>query len=75
MFSSTTIASSTTRPIASTIASRVSVFTVKPSAYMIANAPISEAGMVTTGIRVARRFRRNRKTTSTTSRTASPIVR
>ena len=74
MFSSITMASSTTRPIASTIASSVSVLMVKPSAYITANAPINENGMVTSGISVARQLRRNRKITSTTSSTASPMV-
>ena len=74
MFSSTTMASSTTRPMASTIASRVRVLTVKPKAYIRANAPISETGMVTIGMMVARRLRRKKKITSTTSTIASPIV-
>ncbi len=49
MFSSMTIASSTTSPIASTRASSVSVLTVKPNAYISPNAPISETGIVTSG--------------------------
>ena len=39
------------------------------------NAPISETGIVTSGISVARRLRRKTKITSTTSTTASPMVR
>ncbi len=74
MFSSTTIASSTTRPIASTIASSVSVLIVKPNRYISANAPISDTGIVTIGMIVARRLRRKKKMTSTTSRIASTIV-
>jgi hypothetical protein len=74
MFSSTTIASSTTRPIASTIASSVSVLIVKPKAYISANEPTSDTGIVTSGISVARRLRRKKKITSTTSTTASAIV-
>ncbi len=74
MFSSMTIASSTTRPIASTIASSVSVLIVKPNTYISANAPISDTGIVTIGMTVARRLRRKKKITSTTSRTASAIV-
>ena len=42
---------------------------------MMANAPISDTGMVTSGISVARTERRNRKMISTTSRIASPMVR
>ena len=41
---------------------------------MSANAPISDTGIVTSGISVARQVRRNRKITSTTSSTASPMV-
>ena len=61
--------------MASTSASSVSVLMEKPKAYISANAPISETGMVTSGIRVARTERRNRKMMSTTRRIASPMVR
>ncbi len=53
--------------MASTMASSVSVLTVKPKAYISAKAPISETGMVTSGISVARNERRNRKMIRTTS--------
>ena len=53
MFSNTTMASSTTRPIARTNASKVSVLIVKPRMNISAKAPISETGMVTSGINVA----------------------
>lgn len=69
------MASSTTRPIASTSASRVRVLIEKPKAYISANAPISDTGMVTSGISVARIERKNRKAMKTTSRIASPMVR
>ena len=75
MFSSTTIASSTTRPIASTSASSVSVLTVKPASAISANAPIRLTGIVTSGMIDARSVRRNTNTTSATSTTASAIVR
>ena len=68
------MASSTTRPMASTMASSVSVLIEKPNAYISVQAPISDTGMVTMGIRLARRLRRNRKITSTTSTMASPMV-
>ena len=68
------MASSTTRPMASTIASSVSVLMVKPSRYMSAKAPISETGMVTIGMSVARNERRKKKITSTTSAIASTMV-
>ena len=74
MFSSTTIASSTTSPIASTIASSVSVLIVKPNRYISPNAPISDTGMVMIGMIVARRLRRKKKITSTTSTIASTMV-
>ena len=74
MFSSTTMASSTTRPMASTKASSVSVFTLKPSAYMMPKVVISEIGMVTIGMIEARIERRNTTITSTTSSTASKMV-
>ena len=74
MFSSTTMASSTTRPMASTMASRVRVLMEKPISAIRAKAPISDTGMVTSGISVARRERRNRKMISTTSTTASQMV-
>ena len=71
MFSSITIASSTTSPIARTRASRVSVLMLKSQAYISANAPTRLIGIVTSGIGVARSERRKRKITSTTSRIAS----
>ena len=74
MFSSMTMASSTTRPIASTMASRVRVLIEKPKRSISAKAPISETGMVISGIRVARTERRKTKMIPTTSRIASPMV-
>ena len=68
------MASSTTSPIASTTASSVSVLMEKPIAYMRAQLPMSETGMVTSGITVARTERRNRKITAMTSAIASPMV-
>ena len=59
MFSSTTIASSTTKPVAmvSAISDRLS--RLKPSRYMTPNVPISDTGTATLGISVARTLRRN----------------
>ena len=68
------MASSTTRPMASTIASSVSVLMLKPSISMIAKLAISEIGMVTTGMNDALSVRRKTKITKTTRRTASKIV-
>ena len=74
MFSSTTMASSTTRPMASTMASRVSVLMLKPSANSRVQVAISEIGMVTIGISDARKERRKNTITSTTSTIASTMV-
>ena len=60
MFSSTMIASSTTIPIASTIASRVSRLMVNPISSIRNNAPTSDNGMVTAGISTLRSEPRNR---------------
>ena len=56
MFSITTIASSTTMPVASTMAKSVSVLIEKPSRWTNANAPISDTGIVSVGISVARQL-------------------
>ncbi len=74
MFSTTTMASSTTRPIASTKASKVSRFRLKPIASMNMATPISESGMVTTGITTERTEPRNRKITRITITPAWPKV-
>ncbi len=74
-FSSTTIASSTTMPIARTSPNRVNRLMENPSMYMPANVPMIEIGTAMTGIRVARRFCRNMKTTTTTRMIASMKVK
>ncbi|MNT09400.1 hypothetical protein D3C72_1441810 [compost metagenome] len=60
--------------MASTIASKVSVLIEKPKKYISAQAPTSDTGMVTMGMMLARRLRRKKKITSTTSTMASPMV-
>ena len=72
--STTTIASSTTMPIASTRPNIDSVLTEKPSIGKKMNVPISETGTVSSGISVARKFCRKMKTTSVTRITASTKV-
>ena len=74
MFSSTTMASSTTSPMASTSASSVSVLMVKPASAISAKLPMRLTGIVTSGMMEARTVRRNTKITSATSTTASPMV-
>ena len=73
-FSTTTMASSTTMPIASTRASSEMVLAENPSASMTAKVPISDTGTAIVGISVARHCPRNRKTTATTSTKASISV-
>ena len=73
-FSTTTIASSTTMPIASTRPNSDSALSENPARYMIANVPISDTGTATSGMIEARQVCRNRITTSTTSSTASTSV-
>ena len=73
-FSITTIASSTTMPIASTMPNSVSMLIEKPSASMPMKVPTIDTGTASTGISVARRLCRNTNTTSTTSTTASKNV-
>jgi hypothetical protein len=74
MFSSTTIASSHTRPIASSTATRVSTLMLNPARYMMKNADTIETGIATTGMRVDRQSRRNRKMISATSPNAISSV-
>ena len=69
------IASSTTRPIASTSASRVSRLIEKPNSSITAKVPISDSGIVTTGITTERGEPRKANTTSVTISTVSASVR
>ncbi len=66
-FSTTTIASSTRIPIASTMASNEIVLAEKPTAKSTAKVPITLTGTAIAGMTVARRLPRNTKTTITTS--------
>jgi hypothetical protein len=74
MFSSITIASSTTKPteIVSAISERLS--RLKPTRYMTAAVPSSASGTVTLGISVAGTLRRKTKITITTSAIVSISV-
>ena len=73
-FSTTTIASSTTMPIASTSPNSDRLFSVNPNIAMKKKVPISDTGMATIGMMAARQVCRNRMTTSTTRMMASPMV-
>ena len=64
--STTTMASSTTRPMASTSPNRDRVLMEKPSSGNRAKVPIRDTGTAIMGIRVARQFCRNRNTTRIT---------
>ena len=70
-FSTTTMASSTTIPIARIKPNRVIVFKEKPKASMTPNVPIKEIGTATMGMMVARQFCRVRNTTRITRNRAS----
>ena len=70
-FSTTTMASSTNRPIASTIPNMVSVFIENPAKPMTVNVPSRTTGMVMVGISVARMFCRNRYMSRNTRMMAS----
>ncbi len=72
--STTTIASSTTMPIASTMANSVDMLTVKPSAAIAANAPMIVTGTVVAGTSVARQSCRNTRMTISTRIAASNSV-
>ncbi len=73
-FSTTTMASSTTMPMASTRPKSDSVLSEKPRPSMIAKVPISDTGTATSGMIDARQVCRNTTTTMTTSRMASSRV-
>src|SRR5690606_40817709 len=66
MFSSMTMASSTTKPVAMVSAISVRLLMVKPARYITAKVPISDSGTTTEGMMVADSLRRNRKVTITT---------
>ena len=73
-FSTTTIASSTTMPMASTRPKSERLFSEKPKRAMKMNVPISETGTATIGMIVARQFWRKIRTTRKTSANASKSV-
>ena len=67
VFSSTTMASSTTKPVATVSAIRLRLFRLKPSRYITPKVPSSDTTVATAGTMVARTLRKNSPTTSTTS--------
>ena len=72
--STTTIASSTTMPMASTRPKSVRLLRLKPSAAMTAKVPMMATGTATSGMIADRQFCRNRSTTKATRITASRSV-
>ncbi len=74
MFSRTTIASSTTIPIASTNPKSVRLFRLKPSIAMTAKVPIKETGTSIIGRIIVRQSWRKTRTTRPTRITASRSV-
>ena len=74
MFSTMTMASSTTMPTHRTMARRVSRLMVNPAACMRKKAPMIESGMATTGMTTARSEPRKRKMTTMTMRSVSASV-
>ena len=72
--STTTIASSTTMPMARTSPNSESVFSEKPNACSTANVPMRDTGIATSGMTDARHDCRKRTTTTTTRIAASKIV-
>ena len=73
-FSITTIASSTTMPIASTSPNSVSTLIDMPNTSKPRNVPITLTGTASIGMSVARQLCRKRNTTSVTSTIASTSV-
>ena len=74
MFSTTTMASSTTMPMASTRPNSDRLFSEKPSSAMTAKVPISDTGTSIIGSSVARQSCRNTSTTTKTRTNASKSV-
>src|SRR5580700_994323 len=70
----TTIASSTTSPVASVIPNSVSELMEKSNILTKAKVPINETGIVTAGMIVARQSSRKKKITTMTMRIASSSV-
>jgi len=60
MFSITTIASSTTKPVAIVSAISVRLLIENPTRYITPNVPTSDSGTATLGMSVAGTLRRNR---------------
>ena len=73
-FSTTTMASSTTMPIASTSPNRDRLFSENCAAFITAKVPTSETGIATSGMIALRQLCRKMITTSATSPSAMNSV-
>ena len=67
IFSVTTMPSSTTKPVAKTIASKVSTLIEKPARYIIKKVAISDMGISISGRMAINQFLKKKKITSTTN--------
>src|SRR5579862_8763103 len=74
MFSTTTMASSTTKPTAMVSAISERLSKLKPRRYIAAQEPNNASGTVTDGITVTQKLRMNIRITMTTSTTVRPSV-
>src|SRR5262245_59553468 len=74
MFSSMTMASSTTKPTDSVSARSVMLLMENPNTYMAAQVPINDTGTASEGMMVAENERRNRKITRMTRKIAMRSV-
>ena len=74
MFSTTTIASSTTKPTEMVSAISEMLSRLNPTRYITAMAPSSDSGTTRPGITVTRTLRKNSRITSTTSAMVRPKV-
>src|SRR6516225_9554863 len=74
MFSTTTMASSTTKPTAMVSAISDKLSRLKLNMYIAAHEPSSASGTVMLGMTVAQKLRRNSRTTSTTRAMVSARV-
>jgi hypothetical protein len=74
-FSTTTMASSTTMPMARTSPKRDRLFNEKPKACITARVPMRDTGTAMSGMIEARQVWRNTTTTTTTRTTASIRVK
>ena len=74
IFSVTTIPSSTTKPVANTMASKVSTLMENPAKYIIKKVAIKEIGISTRGLIAMSQFLKKKNITNTTSANEIKIV-